>query len=63
MKAANPYGYIPMRVVNNLEIQAVDPGTTKTVAGVSGAGTTKRRKKLISGRKVLQKTKISLLIS
>ena len=62
MKAANPYGYIPMRVVNNLEIQAVDPGTTKTVAGVSGAGTTKRRRKLISGRKVLQKTKISPLI-
>jgi len=62
MKASNPYGYIPMRTVNKLEIDLVDPGTTKVVAGVSGAGTTKRRKKLITGRKTLQKTTIAPLI-
>jgi len=62
MKSANPFGYIPMRTVNKLEIDLVDPGTTKVVAGVSGAGTTRKRRKLITGRKALQKTTIAPLI-
>lgn len=55
MKAANPYGYIPMRTVNKLEIQAFDPGTTKTIGGISGAGTTKKGKKFVKGRQPIEK--------
>ncbi len=62
MKAANPYGYIPMRTVNKLEIEMVDPGTTKVIGAVPGSGTTRKRKKLITGRQALQKTTIAPLI-
>ena len=62
MKAANPYGYIPMRTVNKLEIQAFDPGTTKTIGGISGAGTTKKGKKFVKGRKPIEKTVIAPLV-
>ena len=62
MKAANPYGYIPMRTVNKLEIQAFDPGTTKTIGGISGAGTTKKGKKFVKGRQPIEKTVIAPLV-
>ena len=61
MKADNPYGYIPMKTVKSLEVQAFDPGTSKAIAGVSGAGTTRGKKKLISGRKPLAKVIIAPL--
>ena len=61
MKAANPYGYIPMKTLKSLEVQAFDPGTTKTISGVIGAGTTKGRKKLLKGRKPISKVVIAPL--
>ena len=61
MKADNPYGYIPMKTIKSLEVQAFDPGTIKKISGVSGAGATRGGKKLISGQKPLAKVIIAPL--
>ena len=61
MKADNPYGYIPMKTIKSLEVKAFDPGTIKKISGVSGAGATRGKKKLISGRKPLAKVVIAPL--
>jgi len=55
MKAANPTGYIPMRSVNKTIIETYDMGTSKIIKTIEGAGTGRRKKKLIGdGRKINQ---------
>jgi len=55
MKAANPTGYIPMRSVGKTIIETYDMGTNKVIKTIEGAGTARKKKKLIGdGRKISQ---------
>ena len=64
MKAANPYGYIPMRTVSKTIIETFDKGTEKVVKGIEGVGTSRKKKKLIGdGRKIEQSEVAPLLKS
>ena len=47
MKAANPTGYIPMRSVGKTVIETYDMGTNKVIKTIEGAGTARKKKKLL----------------
>ena len=62
MKAANPYGYIPMRSLTKTIVETFDKGTEKIVKGIDGVGTSRKKNKLIGDGRKIEKSEIAPLL-
>tara|TARA_Y100000593_G_scaffold7707_1_gene14340 strand:+ start:2841 stop:7256 length:4416 start_codon:yes stop_codon:yes gene_type:complete len=59
MKEANPYGYIPFKTIKDTFVEGYDAGTDKVIKGIMGSGVTRKRKKLIKGGRLVERTKLA----